>query len=150
MFFVMTYVLSENMIFLLIAFGQYKQSVTPILKCCFNMVPLKIVLFSLALIGSAKSEISQEGQEIARKWMPVLWLHSEEVFMPINFIDYIAQMELRDADQNVVQDNPTAETLLTGPESVDLHLNTRTDIDCVHCYDDVFFGQPIDQVIILI
>ena len=22
----------------------------------------------------------------------------------------------------------------------------RTDIDCVHCYDDAFFGLPIDQV----
>ena len=55
-------------------------------------------------------------------------------------------MELRDADQNMVDPNPTAETLIIGPDSKDLHLNTRTDVDCVHCYDDAFFGLPIDQV----
>ena len=33
-----------------------------------------------------------------------------------------------------------------GPESVDLHLNTKSEIDCVHCYDDAFFGLPLDQV----
>ena len=69
-----------------------------------------------------------------------------QVFFPTNFEHYIAQMELRDADQNVVDPNPTAETLITGPQSKDLHLNTRTDIDCVHCYDDAFFGLPVDQV----
>ena len=55
-------------------------------------------------------------------------------------------MELRDADQNVIDKNPTAETLIIGPESVDLHLNTKSEIDCVHCYDDAFFGLPLDQV----
>ena len=56
-------------------------------------------------------------------------------------------MELRDADQNVIDKNPTAETLIIGPESVDLHLNTKSEIDCVHCYDDAFFGLPLDQVL---
>ena len=69
-----------------------------------------------------------------------------QVFFPTNFEHYIAQMELRDADQNVVDPNPTAETLIIGPDSKDLHLNTRTEVDCVHCYDDAFFGLPIDQV----
>ena len=68
------------------------------------------------------------------------------MFFPTNFEHYISQMELRDADQNVVDPNPTAETLITGPDSKDLHLNTRTEVDCVHCYDDAFFGLPIDQV----
>ena len=68
------------------------------------------------------------------------------MFFPTNFEHYISQMELRDDDQNVVDPNPTAETLITGPDSKDLHLNTRTEVDCVHCYDDAFFGLPIDQV----
>ena len=37
-------------------------------------------------------------------------------------------MELRDVDQNVIDKNPTAETLIIGPESVDFHLNTRGPI----------------------
>jgi hypothetical protein len=110
------------------------------------MAVLKFFIIFLTIFTSTKGEISQEAQEIARKWMPVFWLHSEEVFMPTNFDDYIAKMELRDAEQNVVQANPTAESLLTGPDTANLHLNTRTDIECVHCYDQALFGQPVDQV----
>ena len=55
-------------------------------------------------------------------------------------------MQVRDSDGNVVDPSPTAETLITGEESQNLHLNTVEDVSCVHCYDDVFFGQPVDQV----
>lgn len=106
-----------------------------------------ISLFVLVFyVRNSSGKISQEDQEIIRKWMPTYWLHSEEVFFPTNFEYYISQMELRDADQNIVDINPTAETLIIGPESVDLHLNTKSEIDCVHCYDDAFFGLPLDQL----
>ena len=55
-------------------------------------------------------------------------------------------MQVRDGEGNVVDPNPTAEILITGEESQNLHLNTVEDVDCVHCYDEVFFGQPVDQV----
>ena len=46
----------------------------------------------------------------------------------------------------MIDPNPTAETLITGDASRNLHLNTVEDIDCVHCYDEAFFGMPVDQV----
>ena len=46
----------------------------------------------------------------------------------------------------MIDPNPTAETLITGDASKNLHLNTVEDIDCVHCYDEAFFGMPVDQV----
>lgn len=69
--------------------------------------------------------------------------------MPTNYDHYISLMELRDENENVVDPNPTAETLLIGPESKNLHLNTRQNIECVHCYDEAFFGLPVDKVLSL-
>ena len=46
----------------------------------------------------------------------------------------------------MIDPNPTAETLITGDASKNLHLNTVEDVDCVHCYDEAFFGMPVDQV----
>jgi len=98
------------------------------------------------LFNISNGEISQENQDIIRKWMPLYWLHSEEVFNPTNFDYYISQMQVRDENGNVIDPNPTAETLITGDASKNLHLNTVEDIDCVHCYDEAFFGMPVDQL----
>lgn len=92
------------------------------------------------------SKISEENEQLIRTYMPIFWLHSEEVFNPTNFDYYISHMQLQDADGNIIDANPTAETLLIGPESQALHLNTITDVNCVHCYDEALFGMPIDQV----
>ena len=103
-----------------------------------------LILISFSNISHGK--LSSENEEIVRKWLPLFWLHSEEVFNPTNFDYYISQMQLRDANENVIDPKPTAETLIIGSESQDLHLNTISDIDCVHCYDEAFFGLPVDQV----
>ena len=106
---------------------------------------LPALLFCLFAHG-AKSEISPENQDLIRKWLPTFWLHSEEVFNPTNFDYYISQMQLRDSNGNLVDEKPTAQTLPIGPESQDLHLNTISEVPCVHCYDEAFFGLPVDQV----
>ena len=46
------------------------------------------------LFNISNGEISQENQDIIRKWMPLYWLHSEEVFNPTNFDYYISQMQV--------------------------------------------------------
>lgn len=107
---------------------------------------MKFLTFCLLLLPLSYGKISQENQEIIRKWLPLYWLHSEEVFYPTNFGTYISQMELRDENGNVIDPNPTAEFLPTGEESRNLHLNTKTELSCVHCYDQALFGLPIDQV----
>lgn len=106
-----------------------------------------IILFLSIFSNLANGEISAENQEIIRKYLPLFWLHSEEVFFPTNFDAYISQMNLRDANGLVLDPYPTAETLPIGPDSKGLHLNTIADISCVHCYDEAFFGLPIEQVL---
>ena len=57
----------------------------------------KFVIFLFVLgtfFNISKGEISQENQDIIRKWMPLYWLHSEEVFNPTNFDYYISQMQV--------------------------------------------------------
>ena len=57
----------------------------------------KFVIFLFILgtfLNISKGEISQENQDIIRKWMPLYWLHSEEVFNPTNFDYYISQMQV--------------------------------------------------------
>ena len=58
---------------------------------CDNV--MKFFAFSLFILASfshlSDGEISPENQEIIRKWLPLFWLHSEEVFNPINFDYYI-------------------------------------------------------------
>ena len=111
---------------------------------------MKFLTFSLFILASfshiSNGKLSSKNKEIVRKWLPLYWLHSEEVFNPTNFDYYISQMQVRDANGNVIDPEPTAETLVIGEESQDLHLNTINDISCVHCYDEAFFGLPVDQV----
>lgn len=104
------------------------------------------LLIQSAFHWPVKCEISPEDKKIIRKWMPLYWLHPEEVFNPINFDYYISHMQLKDSDGNIVDEAPTAETIPIGTESQNLHLNTIKDLDCVHCFDEVLFGQPVDQV----
>ena len=106
-----------------------------------------IIAFALAfLVFGCHAEVSEETKRIVEEWTPLFWLHSEEVFFPTNYDYYIENMELRDKDENVVQANPTSETMMTGPETKDMHLNTFEDIECVKCVRDHFYGQPLDQV----
>ena len=104
------------------------------------------ILTILLVSHVCDSKISVENEQLIRKYLPIYWLHSEEVFNPINFDYYISHMQLQDSDGNVIDANPTAETLLIGPESQALHLNTISDVNCVHCYDEVLFGMPVEQV----
>ena len=108
------------------------------------LTSFKLILASFYCISNGK--LSPENEEIVRKYLPFYWLHSEEIFYPTNFDHYISQMQVRDANGNVIDPKPTAETLVIGEESRNLHLNTINDISCVNCYDGVYFGLPVDQV----
>ncbi len=59
-----------------------------------------------------------------------------------NFI----RVQVRDEDEVVVQGEPTPDTIVVGDATEHYHLNTFEDIECVHCYEDHFHGQPSDQV----
>ena len=136
-----------------LSYGLVKMSTNPLNTLYSAMLTVKLMKFltsTLLIFASfccnSNGKLSSENEEIVRKWLPFYWLHSEEIFYPTNFDYYISQMQVRDANENVIDPKPTAETLIIGEESRDLHLNTINNISCVHCYDDVFFGLPVDQV----
>ncbi len=103
---------------------------------------LPLLLLQLLLFCSPSSgEISQGAIDLSREWAPLIWLHPEEVFFPSTVDFYIREMQVRDSGEQVVQVDPTAATIVSGPSTEDLHLNTVADIECVNCYEDFFFGE---------
>ena len=58
-------------------------------KATFYFLIILIANFSFS-----NGEISEENKEIIRKWLPLFWLHTEEVFNPTNFDYYISQMQV--------------------------------------------------------
>ncbi len=100
---------------------------------------------SLLLLKAASAEISDYAIELSQEWAPLIWLHPEEVFFPSTVEFYIQEMQVRDLDETVVQEEPTASTVVSGPTTEDYHLNTVEDIECVNCFEDFFFGQTQDE-----
>lgn len=112
------------------------------------------------------ADISDEARQLAFDHAPVVWLHSEEVFYPSDIDFYMENMQvstwstssrgiatlrynilqIRDADEVLVQAEPTPESIVTGDETGSYHMNTFNDIECVHCYEPHFFGQPLEDV----
>ena len=103
---------------------------------------LTSILFLLLAAQHSSGEISQEAIELSQQWAPLIWLQNDEVFFPSTVDFYIRELQVRDEDEEVVQEDPTASTIVSGPGTEDLHLNTIEDIKCVNCFEDFFFGQP--------
>ena len=55
-------------------------------------------------------------------------------------------LQLRDENETLVETSLTPSNLLTGNITSTFHLNTFVDVECVHCYREHFFGQPIEEV----
>ncbi len=101
-----------------------------------------LLAVSAVLIQLSSSEISDEAKQLSQEWAPLFWLHPAEVFLPSSVDFFVERMQVRDADEGVVQADPTVDTVVSGDGTEELHLNTEEDLECVHCYEDFFFGQP--------
>ncbi len=115
-------------------------------KASLIMYLNRLILPLLLAFGAANAEISDYAKEIAMEFAPVIWLHPDEMFNPSTTDFYIENMQLRDANEEVVQADPTASTILSGEGTEDLHLNTERDIQCVNCYEGFFYGQALDDI----
>ena len=98
---------------------------------------------SLALRDQGWGQISQKTKDMVLKWAPHVWIHSQEQFFPSSIDFYLDQMEVRrDGTEEVVVEHPSASNLGQAPtNATGLHLNTHQDMNCVNCFQEVFYGQ---------
>ena len=86
-----------------------------------------LVVFSL-LATTASGEISEETKKIVNKWAPKLWVHHEEFFKPSNVEYFLHNTRVQDQNDDVLQENPTADTILNGESTANYNLNTKMEI----------------------
>ena len=78
--------------------------------------------------------------------------HSGAILIKILWIKWLFEkyscvlFQIRDGDEKLIQPNPNISSIVVGPETSDYHMNTFEDLECVHCYRDHFYGQPIEDV----
>jgi len=104
-----------------------------------------LFLLTWLLLG-CKAEISKETEKLVNDWAPLIWIHPEDPFYPSNVDYHLANMEVRDKDESLIQSHPNVSSIVHGQETADYHLNTFVDIECVHCYRPHFYGQPLEEV----
>jgi len=52
------------------------------------------ILASFWIINFVSCQVSDEAKELTLKWAPMIWLHSEEKFFPVNPQFVIGNMEV--------------------------------------------------------
>ena len=90
--------------------------------CIVDSIFLLIVFSSLATISG---ELSEETKKTINKWAPKLWVHHEEFFKPSNVEYFLHNTRVQDQNNAVLQENPTAGTILNGESTANLNLNTH-------------------------
>lgn len=63
-------------------------------------------------------------EELIRAWSPMVWLHSEEIFLPSSVEFFLPEVNVRDNQSEIVQDYVTPENLIGGEASSTLHMQT--------------------------
>jgi len=110
-----------------------------------TMFQLKLFIY-LTIFGKLSADFSDETKKLVLDWAPLVWIHPEDPFLPSNVDFYLEYNEIRDGDENLMQPHPNVSSIVVGPETSDYHMNTFEDLECVHCYRDHFYGQPIELV----
>ena len=64
-------------------------------------------------------------EQLIRSWSPLIWLHSEERFLPSTVEFFLPEVTIQDEQSIVVQNYVTPETLIGGENSSVLHMQTR-------------------------
>jgi hypothetical protein len=55
---------------------------------------LSILFLFIFGVPLAFSDLTQEAQDLAAKWAPLVWLHPDEQFFPSNIDFFLDQMEV--------------------------------------------------------
>ena len=104
-----------------------------------------VVLALLLLSGPASGDVSEAVVQMALEWAPLVWLHGADPFYPSTVDFFMENTEVRDANETLVQSDPTATTIVSGEATGDLHLNTFEDLECVSCTRPFFSGQSLAE-----
>ena len=105
-----------------------------------NSIFLLIVFSSLPAISG---EVSEETKEIINKWAPKLWVHHEEFFKPSNVEYFLLNTQVQDQNDAVLQESPTAGTILNGESTANYNLNTKFEISGPQDFLPFFQGQDV-------
>ncbi|XP_023337870.1 putative vacuolar protein sorting-associated protein TDA6 [Eurytemora carolleeae] len=85
--------------------------------------------------------LSEEARKLVEKWAPLVWIHSEDPFMPSSVPFHLQNIQINDENERLVQENPTQDSIVTGPDTDIMHMNTKYPVDCVNCFQPFFFGE---------
>lgn len=98
------------------------------------------------LMSTPATAITPEVEELIRSWSPLVWLHSEEKFLPSSVEFFLPEVTVQDNQSVIIQDYVTPENIIGGEASLTLHMQTREPLDCPSCYNlGMFFGQAIEN-----
>lgn len=112
-----------------------------------SRMALALILVVVQGTNALKSEpLPDEVLAMIEEWAPVIWLHPEEEYFPSSVDFFFEHTEVRDKNETVRQTSPDRYTVLTGPETSDMHLNSVPDLECPQCKLDWFAGQNVGEV----
>ncbi|XP_059352054.1 uncharacterized protein LOC130688756 [Daphnia carinata] len=105
-----------------------------------------VFIIICGLTSTPATAITPEAENLIRTWSPLIWLHSEEKFLPSSVEFFLPEVTIQNNESAIVQEYVTPENLIGGEASVTLHMQTREPLDCPSCYNlDMFFGQAIEN-----
>lgn len=106
-----------------------------------------LILLLVPLVSPTPHKpISKSLSDIIESWAPLVWLHPQEVFFPSTVDFHLQHVEVRTSSETVVQSSTDRYTLVTGPDTSDMHLNALPDLECADCLLDWFAGENVSQV----
>ncbi|XP_071519929.1 uncharacterized protein [Panulirus ornatus] len=110
-------------------------------------VTVLVVLANLlsGTLATPGKPMSDKLMAIIEAWAPLVWLHPEEVFFPSSVDFHFQHVEVRASDETVVQTSPDRYSVVTGPETSDMHLNSVPDLECADCILDWFAGHNVSH-----
>ncbi|XP_037800159.1 vacuolar protein sorting-associated protein 62-like [Penaeus monodon] len=111
-----------------------------------TLLLLTLLTATTGVLGSPVKPVPRELLDIIIDWAPLIWLHPEEVFFPSSVEFHFENVEVRTANETVVQTSPDRWSVVTGPETSSMHLNSVPDLDCADCLLDWFAGQNVSEV----
>ena len=61
-----------------------------------SLTMLSFLLFTLSVFsGTSNADFSDETKKLISDWAPLIWIHSEDPFLPSNIDFYLDNMEVR-------------------------------------------------------
>ncbi len=75
-------------------------------------------------------------ENLIRTWSPLIWLHSEEKFLPSSVEFFLPEVTIQNNESAIVQEYVTPANLIGGEISSVLHMQTREPLGMT---ESIFF-----------